>query len=234
LAIAIWLDSLDRFGSSTCLQKSKFKSYREQYICALFALGLSKETQGEYWIRTYPDGTTPDGHLMALTFDTQTGWGGETSALEIFEWEAHSDHTLIQAIKKKLLNKLYPRHYSLLCYIHDKISEIDIGGIFDQLKTINASVGEIWLLANNDDDLHESDYHGIAKLYPDLDVLYFNAFEEREKRKEQVEIIAKLGDSYFLGNKTCSCKNCHKCFLERFPLLEARVHQNTVSQLMTK
>jgi hypothetical protein len=224
--IKTWLFLLDRFGDKTCLEKSEFKSAREHYISALFTLGLTERYRKDFWIRIHPNDSTPDASIISLNLDSKNRCYLQISSLEFFEWEAHSKLTLIEAIRRKLDKKAYPTDYNLLCYCHDRTDEIDLIALFEAFRTLHASIGEIWVLSNIGNILLEKDFHGVARIYPDLMTSYFNAIEQFENKKDQTEIIVRHGESYFAGEKILSSEHStNYCFeyLPVVPVLSKRV-----------
>ncbi|SRR5258706_3663680 len=190
--ISTWLSILDIYGDKAPLTESRYKSAREAYITSLFCLGLQKQTGVHYWLRATLDGSTPDSIIISFHSIHEMS-KIEILPLEIFEWEQHSKIDLFEAIKNKLRNKNYPPNYILLCYCHGRTDETDLSDVAARLQSLEISVCEIWFLANILNNLHEFDFHGLAKLYPTRHEIYFNAIAEFEATLKQPQMLIQEG-----------------------------------------
>lgn len=113
---------VQKHGMKAVLTKSCFKAEREAWITGVFAFALGKMTKQQYWVGIVSEDTSPDTLLINFK-ETDGNTIKEVMHLEIFEWESHSQGTLVNAIRRKLRDKKYPEYFSLLCYAHRPAGE---------------------------------------------------------------------------------------------------------------
>jgi hypothetical protein len=173
---------IDKYGQSVAFQDSRFKEEREAAITALYLLGYRKITNKDYWIGIRKEDPPDNVAITLRKRESGKGIAMDVHNFEIFEWEAHSEKSLLEAIKKKLVNKAYPLYYTLLCYVRRPGDAANLEDCFRSLQQEKIGVNSIWLVSsiqNGDAD------HTIAQLYPGRAQKIFKLAEELEKIKDQ-------------------------------------------------
>lgn len=181
---------LKQNGLRSILADNKFKLDKEAWITAVFLLGLSKTTNKEYWVAGNLEDSTPDTYGISFT-ELKKGLGREVINLEVFEWENHSQSSLIEHINAKIKNKLYPDYYCLLCYAHSREKEnIDTEALYKYFHKNKYSFSELWLLCGIGKNQNE---YVITRLYPNRLQDKFYLDQETEKHIKQLEVIKVTG-----------------------------------------
>lgn len=170
---------LQKYGQKE-LKKSRYKPERELLIGGWFLFGINRHQNIPYWLRCNNEDTTPD-LFAARTMQTQNGASCETQCIEVMEYEKHSKCNLLEAIKEKLKNTVYPKYYILLCCIHDRMVKVNGNILCEELKQLNPNIAQIWLVGatrlNNEEVL-------VLKVFPEVwDTKYMLKKELKENNQ---------------------------------------------------
>jgi hypothetical protein len=180
-----------KYGNDQSLKIAKLKSERELWITAAFILGLSKLTGKSFWIGPNAEDSTPDTYAVSFRSSenehAKEGQIKEITNIEVFEWEDHSEDSLLDAIRKKVKGKKYPEYFTLLCYVHGRNGEgANVETIFQALKTEEFGFAELWLLSSIQDPIND---HTVVRLYPERARIDFVYEKEVAAKRDQEEII---------------------------------------------
>ena len=149
-AIRRFEDILVRDGKKRALESSSFQKIRELWIAGVFTLCYSQLTKRKYWVQENPQtNNAPDVFVYSYRDPKGVGEIGvvkEQIPIEICEYTVHSGYGLSDHINKKLENKKYSKETWLLCYIQRPGDELTLTNVFKELKHIQTTVREIWLL----------------------------------------------------------------------------------------
>lgn len=176
----------EKYGIKTVFYDSKFQPEREAWITAVFALGYSRITSFDYWLRINPHDDTPDTFMVRFVPD-EKGNRLDLFSIEIFEWERNSPYGLIEAIEKKLENKAYPAYFTLLCYAHNRQGEkLELEKIYQYFQVKPPKIGTLWVLTETDSKEMPS---VLTQLFPGRSQDSFSIENEMVQHSNRVELV---------------------------------------------
>ncbi len=200
---------LEKCGTENTLKNIQFQKEREAWITALYLMGLSKNTNKEYWIGIEEKENTPDTYGVSIR-ELNKGNSLDILNIEVCEWENHSKLSLSEHIKNKLKYKVYPKYFLLLCYVHHHTGEkIDLEAEFQKTIIDHYNIGEIQIIGSQ---LNSQYDHLIVQLYPHRQKFEFNRQDEVNRLINQIDIIRTekgIGKSFYpLGLKKIPLPKC--------------------------
>lgn len=174
-----------KHGPEAVLTKVAFKAEREAWIAAVFFLGIMSIENKEYWIAINSEDTTPD--IFGISFESiPQGINRQVYNIEVFVWGPHSKNTLVEAIKAKL-DKGYPEHYILLCYIHGHAGEkVLFKDLQEQVAALNPKVVQIYLVGSQEYSVHD---YKIMMIHGGAMIINFTLDEQYQLKHTQKDII---------------------------------------------
>jgi hypothetical protein len=151
--IELFDDTRKEVGEKELLTSRKYKVLREAWIASIFSVALSMGTSENlgtgnvWWLRPNPEDVAPD----FFAFNTKEIVGkdykeGINARWEVFEWEEHSKHTLIDAVKRKV-GRLHDDKLSVIGYLAKSNQDLNFKALHSALTEQKPDVLEVWLLA---------------------------------------------------------------------------------------
>lgn len=149
-------DVYEMEGIDTGTTSSTFQSVREAWAAAVFLLGYSQITKGQYWLNENPNkNLSPDIFAVAFSqveFNGKKAVSREILEVEVCEYDEHAETSLPDHLKTKLKNKQYNPSSFLLCYLHPgEGKEIKLSDVIKDIQDIKTTVREIWVLLHRKD-----------------------------------------------------------------------------------
>jgi|GEM_PF-3433882 len=201
-AIARMDNIISRDGKIAAITEDAYKPVREAWAAAVFLLGYSQLTNKQYWLRENPiKNEAPDIFSISILPPPagEKGVRREILEIEVCEYDAHSELSLVDHIKEKLKGKAYNKFTFLLCYIHKK-GEMKLGDIIDGLVDVKNSVREIWILFHPGENIKGE--FSISRVYlrdADIEVSYH--FQGNYQSLSKISQLEMLHTSRGSGNE---------------------------------
>jgi hypothetical protein len=182
MAITRMKTTNETYGTEMARTHQRFKKEREAWTTGMFALGLSKLTQKEFWVEIETLDSTPDTRLRHI--DQSEGHNMiEIINIEIVDWVEHVS-SIMEVIKKKCARS-YPDDYFLL--VHARSGKLlDFDHVIKELKKIVSPFFEVWILAR----ISENDMK-VVRVAPAALPIDFKIRSELERTSRQPAFLQR-------------------------------------------
>lgn len=170
------------------LNDSKYKVTREAWIAAMFLVGISKETNSEWWLTSVTDKSgSPDFNCYTFLRNIQKQTTDRPQMkVEVFEWRnEQKEDNFIEALKNIKLNKIVDPQITLVCYIRRNSVIPSANDLNSVLKKISPRVKDIWYLGDVSSDAKE---WRLTQIFPNTMAIDLD-FDEILKTKEDHKFI---------------------------------------------
>lgn len=159
------------------IKHNSYKKVREAWILGLALLGISKQA-GQLWWLQVPADDPPDMRAMTIVPDPEKNQNEMHSReVEIVMITKFTSAPIEDEILRKLKNKSYVKETCLLIYLNRNTYIEDMRKLAEKLKG-KINVADVWVVGATAPD---SPKHILFSLYPDVQVVEFDIFEEMAK-----------------------------------------------------
>lgn len=183
-----FLAILRNMHGDNVLVGNKYKKEREAWIMGLVLLGINKKTGVLWWLQV-PVEDPPDMRVMTLILNQEKNRNEMNHReIEIVEITKYTTDPIETEILKKLKNKAYTKETALIVYMNRTALIKDMNVIAQKLKG-KVRVAEVWIVAATAPD---SSKHILFSLFPDVEVIHFDIYEELAKIPEGDQIDVSI------------------------------------------
>ncbi|MFA5975167.1 MAG: hypothetical protein WC859_03270 [Elusimicrobiota bacterium] len=175
-----------KHGDNAVFSQAPFKPAREARAVAIFAIGLGKDSQREFWIGS-PEKDPPDAWMVEL-IRRPKGSSRSNFPIEVMEWESNSPfNDITEAIDNKLKRKNYLKNTILVVDVEKPNSPIRSMNVVNHFKSNRPNIAEIWLLCANASGLWPSDMN--VRVFPQQKAIHFDVHLEFRRLAAQRGVI---------------------------------------------